>query len=148
MSISPTRVRRAPSLLAVVALALTSCSSGGSLHPVRGKVVVGEKPAVGALVVFHPEGGDLNSVPATGVAGDDGTFTLSTGDKPGARPGKYVVTVVWPDPAKKPTQQQIMMGLAPDAPDVLGGRFATKQASPLRAEVKSGENTLKPFDLK
>jgi hypothetical protein len=59
-----------------------------------------------------------------------------------------VVTVVWPDPAKKPTQQQIMMGLAPDAPDVLAGRFATKQVSPLRAEVKPGDNNLAPFDLK
>jgi hypothetical protein len=134
-------------LLALAAFSATSCSSG-TLHPVRGKVVVGDKPAAGAVVMFHPEGGDLNDVPATGVAADDGTFTLATGDKPGARAGKYVITVVWPDPAKKPTQQQIMMGLAPDAPDVLAGRFATKQVSPLRAEVKPGENTLEPFDLK
>jgi hypothetical protein len=131
----------------LVALATTACSSG-TLHPVRGKVVVGDKPAAGAVVMFHPEGGDLNDVPATGVAADDGTFTLATGDKTGAHAGKYVVTVVWPDPAKKPTQQQVMMGLAPDAPDVLAGRFATKQVSSLRAEVKSGENTLQPFDLK
>jgi hypothetical protein len=131
----------------VVALAASSCSSG-SLHPVRGKVVVGDKPAAGALVMFHPEGGDLNDVPASGVAGEDGTFTLATGDKAGAHAGKYVVTIVWPDPAKKPTPQQVMMGLAPDAPDVLAGRFATKQVSSLRAEVKPGENTLQPFDVK
>jgi hypothetical protein len=134
-------------LLVVAVLATTSCSSD-ALHPVRGKVVVGDKPAAGAVIMFHPDGGDVNSVPATAVAAADGSFTLATGDKPGARAGKYVVTVVWPDPGKKPTQQQIMMGLAQDAPDVLGGRFATKEASRLRAEVVPGPNNLEPFDLK
>src|SRR5262245_2200488 len=147
MSFASSPSRRVRPLLALVALALTSCSSG-SVYPVRGKVVVGDKPAAGAVVMFHPEGADLENVPATAVAADDGTFSLATGEKPGARPGKYVVTVVWPDPAKKPTQQQIMMGLSPDAPDLLAGRFATKQVSPLRAEIKSGENNLELFDLK
>jgi len=140
---------RAALLLAVMAtVGTTSCSSGGGLHPVQGKVMVGEKPAAGAQVMFHPEGGDINSIPATGTAGPDGTFALTTGAKAGAAAGSYVVTVVWPDPAKKPTEQQTMMGLAPDAPDLLAGRYATRQKSPLRAEIKPGQNTLEPFDLK
>jgi hypothetical protein len=147
MSFVPSRSWCVRPLVAIVALAFVSCSSS-SLHPVRGRVVVGDKPAAGAVVMFHPEDGDLNSIPSTAIAGEDGTFTVSTGDKPGARAGKYVVTVVWPDPSKKPTPQQAMMGLAPDAPDLLTGRFATKQASPLRVEVKSGENNLQSFDLK
>lgn len=147
MFIARSRIRCISPFLAVIALAATSCS-GGALTPVRGKVVVGGQPAVGAVVLFHAEEGGMDNVPATGVAEADGTFSLTTGDKPGARTGKYVVTVVWPDPSKKPTPQQTMMGLAPDAPDLLAGRFATPKVSPLRAEVKSGENNLEPFDLK
>ena len=110
--------------------------------------MVNSQPAVGANVIFHLEGGDIKSMPATGIVGADGKFTLTTGDKQGAQRGKYVVTVVWPDPSKKPTQQQIMMGLTPDAPDLLTGKFATPQTSTLRAEVKPGDNKLEPFDLK
>src|SRR5262245_59827824 len=134
-------------LFVALAVWVTSCSSGGTLYPVRGKVSVGGKAAAGANLVFHPEGGDMKSVPATATAGPDGTFTLVTGDKSGARAGKYVVTVVWPDPTKKPTEAQLMMGLA-DLPDALGGRFADPKTSNLRAEVKPGENDLEPFDLK
>jgi hypothetical protein len=143
-----------PRIAVVLALALAagvgtiSCSSSGTLHPVQGKVMVGDKPAAGALVMFHAEAGDINNVPATGTVGPDGTFTLTTGTKAGAAAGRYVVTVVWPDPTKKPTEQQAMMGLAPDAPDLLGGRYGTRQKSPLRAEVKSGPNSLDPFDVK
>jgi len=144
--------RSLPRVALVLALAAgvgtTSCSSSGTLHPVQGKVMAGDRPATGAQVMFHAEGGDINSVPATGTVGPDGTFSLTTGTKAGAAAGKYVVTIVWPDPSKKPTEQQAMMGLAPDAPDLLGGRYATRQKSPLRAEVKSGPNTLEPFDVK
>ena len=35
-----------------------------------------------------------------------------------------------------------------DAPDVLGGRYAKRDKSTLRAEVKSGATVLEPFDLK
>jgi len=135
-------------LVTMAAVGTTSCSSGGGLQPVQGRVMVGDKAAAGAQVMFHPEGGDINSVPATGTAGLDGTFALTTGAKVGAAPGKYVVTVVWPDPSKKPTEQQAMMGLAPDAPDLLAGRYAARQKSPLRAEIKPGQNTLDTFDLK
>jgi hypothetical protein len=141
-------VRVAFALIAAAALSCSSCSSNG-LSPVSGKVMVKGQPAAGARVVFIPEGAtDLKTVPASGAVGEDGTFTLVTGNQPGARPGKYIVTVVWPDPAKKPTDTQKMMGMAPDAPDLLGGRYATKEVSKLRAEVKPGENKLEPFDLK
>jgi|SRR5262245_8148934 len=134
-------------LFVALAVWVTSCSSGGSLYPVRGKVSVNGKAAAGANLIFHPEGGDMKSVPATATAGPDGTFTLVTGDKHGARAGKYVVSVTWPDPAKKPTEAQAMMGMAPDAPDLLKGRYSDPKQSKLRAEVKSGENDLEPFDL-
>jgi hypothetical protein len=143
------RIRRslAGAIFASFVLGFASCDSGGTLNPVHGKVMVGGKPAAGASVVFQVEGSDINDIPATGTCGSDGTFSLVTRDKPGARAGKYIVTVIWPDTAKKPTEQQMMMGLGPDAPDLLGGRYASAKTSPLQAEVKSGENNLEPFDL-
>jgi hypothetical protein len=130
----------------IAALACSSCSSDG-LNPVSGKVLVNGEPAVGAVVTFFPErAARLDDVVASGVAGDDGTFTLSTGTEPGAPAGRYVVAVVWPDPAKKPTETQRMMGMTPDAPDVLKGRYS-REKSTLKAEVKPGRNTLDPFQL-
>src|SRR5262245_9876129 len=86
----------------VLVLPMTGC--GPSYYPVKGKVMVGDKPAVGAMVMFFPEGEKkTNYTPPTGTVGDDGTFTMMTGAKTGAPAGKYVVTVVWPDPDKKPT---------------------------------------------
>jgi hypothetical protein len=98
--------------------------------------------------MFFPEGApDIKYVPPTGTAEADGTFTVSTGGKPGAPAGKYIVTVVWPDPNKKLTVAEKMQGLG-DVPDLLKGQYATADKSKLRAEVRSGETTLEPFDLK
>jgi hypothetical protein len=116
------------------------------MNPVSGSVTVGGKPAVGATVMFFPEEGKgMNVVPSTGTVGSDGTFSLSTGGKPGAPAGRYVVAVTWPDPNVKATAQQKMMGLV-DAPDLLKGQY-TQGKSKLQAEVKSGENKLDPFQL-
>lgn len=135
-------------LFALLVPALASCS-GDSLNPVSGKVLANGKPAVGAIVAFHPEGtATVNTITSTGTVGADGTFTLATGDEKGANPGKYVVTVVWPDPSKQPTEKQRLAGIAVDAPDLLGGRYASRAKSPLRAEIKPGENALEPFEVK
>jgi hypothetical protein len=127
-------------------LAAASCSSGSAeLNSVTGKVLVNGQPAAGAFVMFIPEAG--GSTPSTGIAGADGTFTLATGSGKGVPAGKYVVTVTVPDPKKKVSDAQKMMGMD-DAPDLLGGRYATREKSTLRAEVKPGENKLDPFDIK
>jgi len=141
-------MRYAPAF--VLCVALVGCSSGDVLHPVTGKVTFKGQPCPGATVMFYPDGPpDLQAAPATAACGDDGSFTLFTGTKGGVKPGKYVVSVVWPDPAKKPTDLQRMGGANPnDAPDVFEGRYAKRDKTPLRAEVKSGENKLEPFDLK
>jgi hypothetical protein len=136
-------------LIAFLFLVLPTTGCGPSYYPVKGKVMVGDKPAVGALVMFFPEGEkNPKYTPPTGTVGDDGTFTMMTGPKTGAPAGKYVVTVVWPDPDKKPTASQAMQGLAPDAPDLLKGQYASSETSKLRAEVTSGETNLEPFNLK
>jgi hypothetical protein len=130
-------------------LALAGCG-GESLSPVRGKVIVNGKPAVGASVMFFPEGSsDIHAMPGSGVVEADGSFTIASGMKAGMKPGKYIVTVVWPDPAKAPTPQQRMAGANPnDAPDLLGGRYATREKSTLRAEVTAKSTELEPFAIK
>ena len=138
-------------VLAAGLLAAGACSSAGpKLNPVTGKVLHNGQPAAGAIVTFHPEdSAGLETVTSTGVTGDDGTFTLSTGPDKGAKEGKYIVTVMYPDPKKKPTEKQMMTGATVlDAPDVFGGKYMSREKSQLKAEVKPGENKLEPFDLK
>lgn len=138
-------------LIGLVALALGMSGCGGpTLYPVTGKVMVNSKPAVGALVVLFPEGNkpDPKFAPPSATVGADGTFSLMTAGKPGAPAGKYVVTIVWPDPAKAPSAGDKMQGLSPEAPDLLKGAHATFDKSKLRAEVNGGETTLPPFELK
>ncbi len=130
----------------LVGLLATACSSETKLYPVSGKVTVKGQPAVGALVIFFPEGSSGTN-PSTGVCGEDGTFTLTTGTGEGAPAGKYIVTISWPDPKVKVTEQQKMMGLGGDAPDLLKEAYS-KDRSPLKAEVKPEKNTLEPFALK
>jgi hypothetical protein len=132
----------------VVFLAGGGCDGGGQ-HPVKGKILVKGQPAVGAQVMLFPEGPpDMNFIPPTGTAAADGTFDLATGGKPGAPAGKYIVTVIWPDPNKQLTAAEKMQGLG-DVPDLLKGQYATRDKSTLRAEVKGGGPTaLDPIDIK
>jgi hypothetical protein len=130
-------------------LVCTSCGGGGGLEPVRGKVLYKGEPAKGAVVSFHPvAGNELDTIPPTGVAGEDGSFSLST-RKPddGAAPGHYVVTVVWPEP---PGLKKAKGGIPERgaAADQLKGNYADKAKSTLKVEIKKGTNQLEPFDLK
>lgn len=120
------------------------------LHPVTGRVLANGKPAAGAIVTFHPEtSAGPDSIISTGVANDDGTFTLTTGSGQGAKEGKYVVTVYWGGPPKKQADKVSTTSIGGiDSPDVFGGKYMTRDKSPLRADVKPGDNKLEAFDLK
>lgn len=67
------------------------------VYPVAGKLIVSDRPAGGAKLMFHPVSkGDAPLYPV-GVTAADGTFHLTTrapGD--GAPEGEYVVTMIWP----------------------------------------------------
>jgi hypothetical protein len=129
----------------LLALVLSSCSA--RRNTVQGKVLYQGKPAKGALVVFYPKGNDsITVVPATGVAGEDGAFTLSSGKEAGAVAGEYMVTVTWPEEPKDPGK--ISLEVPPPPPDRLKGRYANRETSGLSATVKSGVNQLEPFDLR
>lgn len=139
----------------LVAILTTACSSEEKMHPVTGKVLFNDKPAVGAIVSFFPEGqGGLNVNPSVGTVQGDGSFTLNTMGKAGAPEGKYVVTIIWPDAVveKRGKMSEGMIGGMGDSgeggKDRLAGRYANRENSQLKAEVKAGENTLSPFQIK
>ena len=135
--------------LSAVALlvAANGCGSGSSLVPAKGKLTVDGKPAEGASVLFHPAAGPPAKIGAAAV-GADGSFALSTDGQLGIEPGSYDLSVVWPDPSVKPTEQQKMMGNVEPGPDLLKGKYMTKERAKLKVEVKSDTRELAPIDLK
>jgi hypothetical protein len=78
-------------LLAWFVVSVLGCGpSGPTLVPVSGRVMLDGRPVADAAVGLIPiEGGPM----ASGVTNADGVFGLSTGNKPGAVPGKHAVTV-------------------------------------------------------
>jgi hypothetical protein len=121
---------------------------GSRLNGVRGKVVYQGNPAQGALVVFHPKGGDSRAHRPSGVVGADGTFKLSGPTGQGAVAGQYAVTIVWPAEIKQAARKPLSTEPESDPPDRLGGRYANPSNTPLEATVASGSNELTPFELK
>ena len=91
-------------------------------HPVKGQVTFRDRPAAGALVIFHPvDGSAPPAIPAkpSGRVGDDGSFTLSTyGEGDGAPAGQYRITVQWSsgEESRKPDDTNTTGELAPPLP--------------------------------
>lgn len=82
--------RQCGSLLFLASLGILSCSRSDKLNSVQGKVMLDNEPLAGALVSFHPKDEkDLSSIPPTGVTKADGTFTVVTGQKDGAKAGVH-----------------------------------------------------------
>jgi hypothetical protein len=80
-----------------------ACQKGSQYYPVRGRVLVGGKPAEGALVVFHAaEDSELRALKPSARVEADGSFTLRSYDPQlcptpadGAPAGEYRVRVSW-----------------------------------------------------
>jgi hypothetical protein len=111
-------------------------------YPVRGTVLYEGKPAVGAVVFLHPAGASepMRSRPS-GRVGKDGSFSITTpnlGD--GAKPGDYLVTVVW--------RAEAGPGDSEEDEDLLPARYLDPKTSGLRITVKPGQNDLEPFNLR
>jgi hypothetical protein len=116
---------------------LSGCSNEAKLYPVKGKVTVGGKDAIGATLTFHADPPSPNSFPSTGTIGEDGYYNLFTNGKQGIAAGNYIVTVVWPDPSKKPTTQEIMMGAtAADGPDLLKDQYSDPKTSTIKVKIE------------
>jgi len=136
-----THSRRGLVLFAVLGLAV-GCSSDAPklnekpVHKVRGQVLVNDKPAAGAFVLFIPvnEAAGSTDPRPRATADDNGHFVISTyGDGDGAPAGEYRVTVTWPD--------------GNDVEDRLNGRYSPAN-SKLKATVKDGPNELPVYKLK
>ena len=105
------------------------------VFPVKGKVLVGNKPAASAFLLFVPvnEPAESKDPRPRAEVQPDGSFALSTyGEEDGAPAGDYIVTLTWPDEEQS---------------DRLKGRFSDPTKSKLRAKVKPEPNDL-PFLLK
>lgn len=84
-------IRSALFLIGTLLLAPGCGSSEVRLYPVKGKVSGGQGSLKGVVIVFQPV--DPASLGSSGVLGEDGAYTLASGDgRSGATPGKYKVT--------------------------------------------------------
>jgi hypothetical protein len=131
---------------AVVSAGLLCGCSGEKrtpVYPVRGTVTVQGVQADNAQITLHPidpkimEGLEIRPM---AHAGPDGKFAITsyaTGD--GAPAGEYIVTIEWHDKAEG--------AFDAGTPDKLGGKYADRAISPLRAVVEKKSNELKPFEL-
>ncbi|MCU0707295.1 MAG: carboxypeptidase-like regulatory domain-containing protein [Pirellula sp.] len=132
---------------ALLAATFTGCESGMTLYDIPGSISIDGAAPEGATVMFHPTNDKLGYV-ATANVGSDGKFKILCNAKPGIPEGSYKVTVTWPDPSKKPTQQQMMTGLVDDAPDLLKGAYAGKASTPLTMDVTPSMKELPPIEIK
>jgi len=86
-------------------IALVGCGGGGEkLVPMEGKATVnGQSLPEGIITLFQAEGKSLKSGNPTGSVGQDGSFKLMTGGKPGAPVGKFKVVLSPAPPASTAT---------------------------------------------
>jgi hypothetical protein len=149
MSVTKAPTRPITGLTWLAAAALLGCAGCGSGHPpvypVRGKVLVDDKPAARAVVFFHPLGAD--GAPELGtevrrpfaIVNPDGSFQLTTYQaNDGAPAGKYAVTIVWRTVSKFSDDNE---------QDLLPRRYLSPGTSKLSAEVQEGETELPDFRL-
>lgn len=111
------------------------------VHPVKGKVTVGGKPATGALISFRAIAGASPYNPRATVE-PDGSYTISTyRQHDGAPAGEYLVTIYWPvERPKRKVGEDDDPGI--NLPDRLGGKYSNPETTTLRATVSSGENSV------
>ena len=99
------------------------------------------------LVTFHPSGGDkVTAIRPTGLTGEDGTFTLTTGPKEGAPAGSYSVTFIWEEEVRKQGKGKFSTA-PPETRDRLQRAYANPEQG-RKVQIKEGPNQLDPFDLK
>lgn len=116
------------------------------LVPVEGRVLVNGKPAGGAVVTFHPVGGQGNAPRPSGHVNADGTFRLTTTQaNDGAQPGEYQVTVAWyvasAAPRKGPADEVLPVSQLPSS-------YAQPSTTPLKAVVQPGQAEPLTFSIK
>ncbi len=132
------------SLLLLIAT-LVGCSSKKvegrkEVFPVRGKLLVDNQPAPGAMLVLHPLNTAAEAERPFGKVGADGSYELTTYEgKDGAPAGDYIVTAQWQISADKE---------APGPwPNALPPIYSDPKQSDLKVTIAPGVNELQPFSL-
>jgi hypothetical protein len=134
-------------LLAMGLLVLAvGCGPGEvALAPVHGKVLHAGSPLPGGTIAFTPDASRGGSGPlAYAVIGKDGTYSLKTGERLGAAPGWYRVTVVALEGAEPAASPQ---SPSPVARSLLPTHFRDPELSGLTCEVKPGQENAIDFHV-
>jgi hypothetical protein len=136
-----------PSVLAglvILAVCLAGCRERErELAPVRGTVYHEGKPLAGGTIVFAPDADRGGHGPlAVGEIHSDGTFTLHTGDRPGAVPGWHRITVMDASPRADPGQSH-----KADRRPRLPLEYSDPDRSGQRYEVEAGRSNVLELHL-
>jgi predicted small lipoprotein YifL len=127
-------------MICLAAIVLTAAGCGGkghlSLAPVAGTVTHDGKPLDHGKVVFFPEAGTPGPQ-AVGAIQSDGTFRMQTIGRDGAAVGRHRVLVHCRRPARP--EEQGPTGVPPSE-SLIPRKYSVLEDSPLRFEVKEGDN--------
>jgi len=135
-----------------VLISIAGCGDGGpSLVQVKGKITYDGTPLSKAQVIFNPGAG----VPAFGVTGENGEYTLSTNGSPGVPAGDYLVSVVKKEEVPESNkmtpmdmQKMAASGKKYEPPkDLINAKYSDANTSGLTATVSSSNKQIN-FDLK
>lgn len=130
-----TQWRGCQAILLLASLTHVGCSSPESrpdpvpVFPVEGRLSVGKRPAVGAIVIFHPSKGGTNF---TATVWQDGRFVPKQSDGAVGLPeGDYSLTVTWME----------------NESDRLVGKYGDPARPIATVSVKPGINFVPPVEL-
>jgi hypothetical protein len=128
-------------LMAIAAVVSVGC--GNKLESsVSGRVLLGDEPLSGGIVVFHPQqvGG---AMPATQI-GQDGSYSVRTGGYDGLEPGEYVITVAaGTGQTRAPTSPEELRQQS-NTPSRVPLSYSRPDSSSLKLTVEPGKQT---FDI-
>lgn len=106
-------------------------------YRVRGTVTYNGQPVAGATLTFWPlplQVNDWRAVRPIAIVADDGTFEPNSyGDRDGAVPGQYAVTLI--------------RRAARTSPDSFGGRYGDPAHPIATVTIEEGDNVLPPIAL-
>jgi hypothetical protein len=144
-----THKRASVFLVAVGLCKSVGCRDGKiARYPVHGSVMVNNKPADGAMVIFCPLSGseEVKKQRPFGITGPDGKFELTTLNKADGSPaGDYKILIQWPSNLNGDSRDTGARSLGPDR---LKGRYMNLEKSQLTATIKEAPTDLPPFELK